>query len=125
MHESSVTQQIVQNVLQEAEKHQAKKVVEVDLVIGKLSLLGLEQVRFMYKIFVKGTVMEGSNLVIEERDGLARCLKCGNEKQLSYGDPSGYHVPTVPAMTLLCPKCDETMEIVEGKECLIKSLKLT
>jgi hydrogenase nickel incorporation protein HypA/HybF len=124
MHESSVTKQIVQTVLQEAEKHGAKKVLEVNLVIGKLSLLGLEQVKFVYELFVKGTIMEGSKLLIEEKDGLVKCASCGYERQFSYGDVSGYLVPTVPIITLQCPKCEGTVEIVEGRECLIKSLKL-
>ena len=124
MHESSVTKQIVQYVLQEAEKQGAKRVLEVNLVIGKLSLLGLEQVKFVYEILVKGTIMEGSKLLIEEKDGLVKCTSCGYERQISYGDVSGYHVPTVPIMTLHCPKCEGSVEIVEGRECLIKSLKL-
>ena len=124
MHESSVTRQIVQTVLQEAEKQGAKRVLEVNLVIGKLSLLGLEQVRFVYKIFVKGTIMEGSKLLIEERDVLVKCASCDYEGQISFGDPSGHSLPMAPIITLQCPKCEGTVEIVEGRECLIKSLKL-
>ena len=124
MHESSVTMKIVQSVLQEAEKHGAKRVLEVNLVIGKLSLLGIEQVKFSYKIFVKGTIMEGSKLLIEERDVLVKCASCGYEGQICFGDPSGHSLLTVPIMTLQCPKCEGSVEIVEGRECLIKSLKL-
>jgi hydrogenase nickel incorporation protein HypA/HybF len=124
MHESSVTRQIVQTVLQEAEKQGAKKVLEVNLVIGKLSLLGLEQVRFVYKIFVKGTIMEDSKLLIEERDVLVKCASCGYEGQICFGDPSGHSLPTAPIITLQCPKCEGSVEIVEGRECLIKNLKL-
>jgi len=124
MHESSVTLRIVKSVLQEAEKHKAKRVLEANLVIGKLSLLGIEQVKFVYEILVKGTIMEGSKLIIEEKDGLVKCTSCGYERQVSYGDASGYHVPTVPFMTLYCPRCAGSVDIVEGRECLIKSLKL-
>ena len=124
MHESSVTMKIVQTVLHEAEKQGAKRVLEVNLVIGKLSLLGLEQVKFAYTIFVKGTIMEGSKLLVEEKDGLVKCASCGYERQLSFGDPTEHRLPTVPIMTLQCPKCEGSLEIVEGRECLIKSLKL-
>jgi hydrogenase nickel incorporation protein HypA/HybF len=124
MHESSVTKQIVETVLQEAEKQGAKRVLEVNLAIGKLSLLGFEQVRFVYKIFVKGTIMEGSKLLIEERAVLVKCISCGYERQICFGDPTGHSLSTAPVITLQCPKCEGTVEIVEGKECLIKSLKL-
>ena len=69
MHEFSVTSQIVENILKEAERHKAKKVVQVNLAIGKLTFLGIEQVRFTYKLLVKGTIAEKSKLAIKEKDG--------------------------------------------------------
>ena len=124
MHEFSVTSQMVQSVLTEAQKQKAKKVLEVHMVVGKLSFLGLEQVRFGYKVLVKGTIMEGSKLFIEEREGQVKCPNCGYEGEISYEDDSSYHVPGIPVMTLRCPKCSGTVEIVGGRECLIKSVKI-
>jgi len=121
MHEFSITSQIVQSVLQEAEKQKAKKVLEAHLVIGKFTFLGLEQVKFAYETLVKGTLMEGSKLIIEEKDGLVKCTNCGDEGQVTYEDDPMYHIPTI---TLLCPKCKGTLKIVSGRDCLIKSVKL-
>ncbi|KPV62216.1 MAG: putative hydrogenase nickel incorporation protein HypA [Candidatus Bathyarchaeota archaeon BA1] len=121
MHEFSTTSQIVQCILQEAEKHHAKKVLEVHLVIGKLTFLGLEQVRFAYEALVKGTIMEGSKLHIEEKDGVIKCANCGYKGDFQYQDDPMYHIPTP---TLNCPKCRGIVEILGGKECLIKSIKL-
>ena len=121
MHEFSMTAQIVENVIQEAKKHNAKRVLEVHLAIGKLTFLGIEQVRFSYDALVRGTMMEGSKLYIEEKDGVVRCTKCGYEGGLHYEDDPAYHIK---APTLLCPKCGGTVEIVGGKECTIKSAKL-
>jgi len=121
VHEFSVTSQIVEAVLKEAEKHNAKKVVEVHLDIGKLTFLGLEQVRFSYEVLVKGTIMEGSKLYIQEKDGIVKCLSCGYERDFKYEDDSMYHVPTP---TLHCPKCGETVEIIGGRECTIRDVKL-
>ena len=53
MHEFSMTNQIVNYILEEAKKHNARRVNEVHLTIGKLTFLGLEQVKFAYKILVK------------------------------------------------------------------------
>lgn len=122
MHEFSMTTQIVENVLQEARKHNAKKVVEVHLAIGKLTFLGVEQVIFSYDVLVKGTIMDGSKLYIEETDGTVRCAECGYEGSFNYEEDPRYHVPTP---TLLCPKCGNTVKIVGGRECTIKSVKLT
>ena len=99
--------QIVESVLEEAKKHDAKKVAEVYLTIGKMTFLGIEQIRFSYNILVEDTIMKDSKLIIEEKDGAIKC-------------PT-YHVP-VP--TLRCPKCGEAAKIVEGKECTIESIRI-
>ncbi len=121
MHEFSVTSQIVQSVLAEAEKHEAKKVTEVHLTIGKLTFLGLEQLRFAYEALTKGTIMEGSKLVIEEQEGVVKCSDCGYEGGFKYEDDPLYHVP-LP--TLKCPQCGNVVSIAAGKECTIKSIKM-
>ena len=121
MHEFSMTTQIVENVLREAEKHNAKKVTEVHLVIGKLTFLGIEQVRFSYNILVEGTMMKGSKLYIAEKNGIVKCSSCGYEGDFMYEDDPMYHISTP---TLRCPKCGGLVKIVGGRECTIKSIKL-
>ncbi len=121
MHEFSVASQIVQKVLAEAEKRGAKKVTEVDLIVGKLTFLGLEQLRFAFEALTKDTIAEGAKLVIEEQEGAVKCPNCGYEGGFKYEDDPLYHVP-VP--TLKCPKCGSVVEITAGKECTIRSVKL-
>lgn len=121
MHEFSVTSQIVQSVLVEAEKRKAKKVTEVHLIIGELTFLGLEQVRFAYEALTKGTIMEGSKLVIKTQKGAVKCNNCGYEGGFKYEDDPLYHLP-VP--TLKCPRCGSSVNIVAGKECIVKSIKM-
>jgi len=116
-----VTSQIVQSVLAEAEKRGAKKVTEVHLVIGKLTFLGLEQVQFAYDALTKGTIMEGSRLIIEQQEGIVKCSHCGYEGGFKYEDDPLYHV-SVP--TLKCSECGNVVNIVAGKECTIKSIKM-
>ncbi|UCC32926.1 MAG: hydrogenase maturation nickel metallochaperone HypA [Candidatus Bathyarchaeota archaeon] len=116
-----MTSQIVRNVLSEAKKHNAKEVAEVHLVIGKLTFLGLEQVRFSYKVLIEGSIMENSKLFIETKDGIVKCSSCGYEGSFSTKDDPQYHLP-IP--TLQCPNCAGTVNIIGGKECLIKSVKL-
>ncbi len=116
-----MTTQIVESVLKEAKKHNAKRVYEVHLVVGKLTFLGLEQVRFAYEMLVKDTIMERSKLYIEEKDGVVKCSKCGYEGDFKYEDDPIYHIPTP---TLSCSKCGGAVTIVGGKECIIRSVKL-
>ena len=114
--------QIVENVLEEAKRHHAKKVTEVHLVIGKMTFLGTDQIRFSYNILTEDTIMKGSKLFIEEKDGVIQCPSCGYKGTVPIEDDPAYHLP-VP--TLKCPKCGQAAKIVEGKECTIKSIKMT
>ena len=121
MHEFSMTKRIVESILHEAKKHHAKKVVEVHLIIGRLTFLGIEQVRFSYEILVKNTILNDSKLCIEEKDGRVKCTKCEYEGRLTYENAPEYHIP---APTLRCPKCGGVARISNGRECMIKSLRL-
>lgn len=121
MHEFSMATQIVENVLEEAKRHNAKKVAEVHLVIGKMTFLGVEQIRFSYDILVKDTILKESKLIIEEQEGVIECPSCRFKGAVPIEDDPAFHVP-VP--TLKCPKCGEVTKIVEGKECTIKSIRI-
>ena len=121
MHEFSMATQIVENVLEEAKRHDAKKVAEVHIVIGKMTFLGADQIRFSYGVLVKDTILEDSKLFIEEKDGVIECPSCGYKGSVPIEDDPAYHIP-VP--TLKCPKCGEAAKIVEGKECTIKSIRI-
>ena len=121
MHEFSITTQIVNYIIQEAKKHNAKRINKVHLIIGKLTFIGLEQVKFAYEMLVKNTIMENSKLHIEEKDGVVQCNHCGYAGDLKYEDNPAYHIPSP---TLNCPKCNDIVNIVGGKECTIKSIKL-
>ena len=121
MHEFSMACRIVNCILEEAKKHNAKRVNEVHLIMGKFTFLGLEQVRFAYEMLVKDTIMEDSKLHIEEKDGVVRCNNCGYKGDLKYEDDPAFHVPYP---TLNCPKCEGIVNIVGGKECTIKSIKM-
>ncbi|WNZ30079.1 MAG: hydrogenase maturation nickel metallochaperone HypA [Candidatus Bathyarchaeota archaeon] len=113
--------QIVENILEEAKRHGAKKVSEVQLVIGKMTFLGIDQIRFSYGILVKDTILKDSKLIIEENNGVIQCSSCGFKGPVPIKDDPTYHIP-VP--TLKCPKCGKEAKIVEGKECTIKSITI-
>ncbi|MGP3667510.1 MAG: hydrogenase maturation nickel metallochaperone HypA [Candidatus Bathyarchaeota archaeon] len=121
MHEYYVTKQIVDILLEEAKKHNAKKVSEVHLVIGKLSCLGIEQIKFYYEMLTEGTIMEGSKLHIEEEEVEVKCESCGYDGEIKREKMSLYHF-LLPVLS--CPKCSKEVKVVKGKECSIKSMKV-
>jgi hydrogenase nickel incorporation protein HypA/HybF len=121
MHEFSRTSQIVEAVLSEAEKEHAVKVIEVELEIGDLTFLGIEQVRFAYKILTDKTIAENSKLKIDKIPGRGRCDSCGYDGPLSYLDDEQFHI-IVP--TFNCPRCGEPLSISAGRECVIKRIRI-
>lgn len=121
VHEFSMALQIVNLVLNEAKKNQAKKIVEVNLILGKFTFLGKEQLRFSYKILTENTIMEGSTLRIKELEGKVRCKKCGYEGPLKHENDLAFHF-IIP--TLACPRCENITEIIQGKEFFIKNIRM-
>ena len=121
VHEYTMTSWIVQGVLREAERRKAKRVTEVQIVIGELTFLNPDQVRFWYDILTKDTVMDGSRLIIEIEPGRVKCPKCGYEGRIRCDENPLYHI-MIP--TLLCPKCNGIAEIQGGRDCIIKSIRL-
>lgn len=121
MHEFSITTQIVESVLQEAKKLDAKKITRVQLTIGKMTFIGIDQIRFSYNILTENTIMKGSNLEIIEKEGVIECFICGFRGPLQVKDDPAYHIP-IPSIQ--CPECGKAAKIVEGKECTIDSIKM-
>jgi len=121
MHEFSRTSQIVEAVLTEAEKQHALKVIEVEVEIGDLTFLGLEQVRFAYKILTDKTIASNSKLTIKQTPGRGKCDSCGYDGPLSYLDDPQFHL-SVP--TFNCPRCGKPLSISAGRECIIKRIRI-
>jgi hydrogenase nickel incorporation protein HypA/HybF len=121
MHEFSRASQIVEAVISEAEKQHAVKVIEVELDIGDLTFLGIEQVRFSYKILTDKTIAKNSKLKINQIPGRGRCDSCGYDGPLSYLDDKQFHI-IVP--TFNCPQCGKSLSISAGRECVIKRIRI-
>jgi hydrogenase nickel incorporation protein HypA/HybF len=122
MHEQSTVMRIVGSILSAAEKLNAERVTEVHLVIGEFTLLNIEQVRFLYDVIVKGTIMENSELDIEVRKGTVECSHCKYSALVSDESNPDYVVQIVK---LICPKCGNKLNITAGRECLVKNIKIT
>jgi len=121
MHEFARTSQIVEAVLSEAQKQHAAKVTEVEVEIGDLTFLGLEQVRFAYKILTDKTMAESSKLTIKQIRGRGKCENCGYEGPLQYLDDPQFHI-TIP--TFNCPRCERPLSISAGRECILKRIRI-
>jgi hydrogenase nickel incorporation protein HypA/HybF len=121
MHEFSRASQIVEAVISEAEKQDAVKVIEVEIDIGDLTFLGIEQISFLYKILTDKTIAKNSKLKINQIPGRGRCDSCGYDGPLSYLDDKQFHI-IVP--TFNCPQCGKSLSISAGRECIIRRIRM-
>jgi hydrogenase nickel incorporation protein HypA/HybF len=80
VHELSIAQSIVEMV---CEKAGEEPVQRLKLVIGKLSAVMPDALRFCFDICAEGTVLEGAVLEIIEPPGRGRCPDCGREQEMT------------------------------------------
>lgn len=107
MHEMSITQSIVDAIVEHAEG----TVTAVRLQVGKLSGVLPDAVRFCFDVAAVGTVAEGARLEITEPAGRARCRLCAAKFELD--DP-----------IVLCACGSADVEVFSGRELVIQSLEV-
>ena len=120
MHEYSIATSIVETVLELAKQQNAKKIIEVRMKIGKLRVISVDQLKFSYEILSKNTLLQGSQLNIQEVAGSVKCPNCGYANEIETSDDS-FHFG-MPSM--VCPSCGDNLSIEDGYECLITKVRM-
>ena len=121
MHEFSIADAIVKNVLETAKKNKGKKVVSVLLEIGELTHLSGEQVSFWIKELFKDSVAEGAQVKVKAIKARIQCKGCGYKGGMgSDQEESFLHV--IPAS---CPRCNSfQIKIEKGRECILRRIQV-
>ena len=112
MHELTITQNMLDLVLEQAEKAEAKEVGKINLVIGEMTGVVKECVQFYFDFLSQGTLAEGASLSFIMTPTKARCRVCNKLFELKEFDWA-------------CPYCGgKEMEIVTGKELFVESIEV-
>ena len=120
MHELSVASAVVEKVLEFVSAHSVKKVLAVRLTIGELSHIEADQLRFCYGAITEQTPIQDSALEIETVEAVVQCERCPYRGRPKYWDDA---LSVGPIPTMQCPNCGAAVEIVEGNDCAIKSIR--
>ncbi len=124
LHEFSTAQTIIENVIKVAEKYNAKRVTEINLEIGALTMLNLEQLTFSLKILSEKTIVEGAKFKINYIPVKLKCLNCGYETVIKTESLINSEWPEF-IFQLKCLKCQsKDVEVIEGRNCIIKDIKI-
>jgi len=124
MHEFGITSRIVQAVLRAAHTNRANRVLSVNLLIGQLTFLNPGQVKVAYGILTKGTLLEGSELLISQNPGLVECQDCHFLKKIEMPASPGITGFSESLPLLLCPHCGGKGTLIRGKECQIEGMSV-
>lgn len=108
MHELSITQNIVAIV---KEKAQGRKVVRVQLEIGKMSAIVPESIRFCFDVCSKDTCLSGATLEINEVAPVGRCQTCQQDFSLD-------------VLNAQCPCGSKNFRCIAGLEMKIKEMEV-
>ena len=112
MHELSLAQALVDQIVTAAEREQALRVERVVVVIGDYSGVERGAFEFAFPFAAEKTIAEGAELLIEASEAHAVCSRCG--VQFDPGDAAS-----------ACPACgSDACSIEGGREFLIRSIDL-
>jgi hydrogenase nickel incorporation protein HypA/HybF len=113
MHELPVTESIVRIAVEEAEKHNVKRINNIKLKVGELSGLVSECIQYYFDIISKGTKAEGAKLIIDKISITMKCCNCNFS-----GDTKEF-------INNKCPSCESLeMKMSGGHEFYMDSMEV-
>lgn len=122
MHEVSVVVSLVDAVVKELERYDVLKVNSVTVIIGDLTNLGEEQMSFAYEIVTKGTILEGSEFIVEHEPIELECWDCGYKGPAQILSDPDFDEHVIPVLS--CPECGGKVEVVKGMSCMVKCMDI-
>ena len=108
MHELTITQNIIDIAVSEARNRRIRR---INLVIGELSSVVEDSIRFCFDVISKETLAEGAALSVTAVPAKIRCASCSHE--------FGYEGEGV------CPECGKRGgEVTAGREFYLESIEV-
>jgi hydrogenase nickel incorporation protein HypA/HybF len=112
VHELSIAEALMEQV-EEAVSRAGRvgPVKRVDVVVGRLSGVHCDSLRFAFEVLSPGTIVEGAELEITESRALTHCRQCGTSREID-------------ELVIVCPVCgsydisidsgrDLTLQVIE------------
>lgn len=112
MHEMSLAEGVVQIAEETARSNGGHRVSLVLLEVGQLAGVEIEALRFCFEAASRESLAAGATLVIEQPDGRAWCMPCGETVPLaSLADP--------------CPRCgSHQLQVTGGNELKVREVEI-
>jgi hydrogenase nickel incorporation protein HypA/HybF len=109
----SIAQALIEQVETEVEKSgHPGRVVRLEVIVGRLSGVHADALRFGFEMLSPGTLAEGAELQITQPDAVVHCQDCGARQP-------------VAELTLRCPACGSgQITVAGGQDLLLQSIEL-
>lgn len=115
MHELSLMSNILDIVVEHAQRHGAQKVTRINLRIGVLSDIIPQWAQTYFDMLSRDTIADGASLEIERVPVAVRCGSCGHEETFRDGE-----------WQFTCVKCGSMdIELMQGRELSVASIEVT
>jgi len=121
MHEFSISEEIVRNVFDAVKENKGKKVLSIQLEIGELALLNVEQVTFWIHELFKGSVAEGAKVKVRTIQARIKCGSCGYKGGIRSDREDSFR--NLAHQT--CPQCNSfQFKVEKGRECILRKIQV-
>ncbi|TFF87346.1 MAG: hydrogenase maturation nickel metallochaperone HypA [Promethearchaeota archaeon] len=121
MHEFAFAYNIYQVAEETAKKYNAKRITEVYLEIGELTLIVPELLKKSFEMATHGSIAEGAELIIEMVPGEIKCRNCGEISTVSITEEA----QLTGLQLFQCRYCkSKDTEIFSGKKANVKNIKI-
>lgn len=113
MHELSIIEALIEQVEKEVRRSgQGSRVTGLELVIGRLSGVNADSLRFAFQLLAPGTVVEAAEVHITEPKAACSCRTCGASTEIDN-------------LVVECPKCGSGDVFLEGgRDLRLQSIEL-
>ncbi len=113
MHEISIVEALIEQVQKEVDQGGHRGwVSRLDLVIGRLSGVSVDSVRFAFQLLAPGTVAERAQIHVEQPRAACVCGVCGLRTEIE-------------DLVAQCPACrSDRIHIEGGNELLLQTIDL-
>lgn len=112
MHEVSIAEEIKSVVIQKLKENHGKRIKKIKLLIGKMTTIVPDALRFAFDVVSKGTPLENALIEIKVLKTKAKCNSCSKKFEIKDYD-------------FICPVCKSiNFEIIQGREMIIKTIEM-
>ena len=112
MHELSLVQNLIEEILSLSKKEKAKSILSVTVSLGAVSGIAKDAFEFAFQEGADGTLLKNTKLIIEEVPLTVHCADCGKESH-----PEEFDID--------CKLCKSSnVKVTAGKDFQLKDMEI-